>query len=241
MQKSKKSSQTKTEKVRNTFKKRVLTLFSRIKNGKYTQHVPRKLPIYNEKGELAAFLRPLNQKTLSNQKEINLLAKWRKENSFAFPSQFKVTREGTKRWLENQLLRNPTRTLFFIEDTAKKPKLIGHIGLYSFDFRKNTCEIDNVVRGDKNYLKGVMTWALKALIRWTQREIQPNQIFLRVFLDNTPAIAFYRRCGFTHYKQIPLKKIVKPDMVIWEEDPTVKRADKYFLQMKYHLSHAKEA
>lgn len=228
------------QKGKKDFKKRVLTLFSRIKNGKYTQRVPGKLPIYNEKGELAAFLRPINHDTLSEKEEIKLLSSWRRENSFAFPSQFEVTVEGTKRWVENQLLKNPTRILFFIEDTAEKPKLIGHIGLYSFDFRKNTCEIDNVVRGDKNHSKGVMTWALKAFISWAQREIQPNQIFLRVFSDNTHAVTFYKRCGFVDDKLIPLKKMVKPHMVIWEEDPTVKRADKYFLQMKYHLSHAKK-
>lgn len=231
MQKSKKSSQTKAKKVRNTFKKRVLTLFSRIKNGKYTQRAPRKLPVYNEKGELAAFLCPLNQKTLSNQKEINLLFKWRKENSFAFPSQFTVTKEGTKRWVENQLLKNHTRILFFIEDAAEKPKLIGHIGLYSFDFREHSCEIDNVVRGDKNHLKGAMTWALTALIQWTQRELGPKNIFLRVFSDNTHAVTFYKRCGFMCEKLIPLKKMVKPHMVVWEEDESLMKANKYFQKM----------
>lgn len=219
------------QKSKKDFKKRVLDLLSRIKAYENLGI----LPIYDREKVLIAYLRPLNNRTIQNKKEIALLAKWRKENSFAFPSQFEVTVEGTKRWVENQLLKNPTRILFFIEDTAKKPKLIGHIGLYSFDFKENTCEIDNVVRGDKDYLKGVMTWALKTLIKWTENELKPGQIFLRVFSDNTHAVTFYKRCGFASEKLIPLKKVVKPHMVVWEEDDSLEKAQKYFLKMKLHL------
>lgn len=232
MQKSKKGFKTKNSELNRVFQRRVLNLFSQIKSGKKKQYSTYKLPIYNDKGELIAFLRPVNQKTLRNENEIALLAKWRQENSFAFPSQFTVTNEGTKGWLENQLLKNPTRILFFIESAGKRQKLIGHLGLYSFEFDANTCEIDNVIRGEKNYLKGVMTFALKTLLKWTYEKLKSKQIFLRVFSDNERAIIFYRRCGFVNYELIPLRKIMKPNLIFWEEDRTLKAADKYFLKMK---------
>lgn len=210
---------------------KVLKLFSSIKSGNNSDEIPQKLPIFNPQGELIAHLRPITQKTLGNNREIALLARWRKENSFAFPSMFRVTKKGTKTWLGNQLLKNSTRILFFIESEEEKPKLIGHIGLYSFDFQADTCEIDNVVRGEKNYLKGVMTVALKTLLKWTYKELKPKQIYLRVFADNVHAAEFYRKCGFVDFEQIPLKKIVKPSIIIWEEDQTLKTADKYFLKM----------
>lgn len=227
MQKSKKSFETKKKELNNNFQHRVLKLFSLMKGETYYA----KLPIHSQKGELVAFLRPLNIKTILNKKEISTLAKWRKENSFAFPSQFKVTLKGTRDWLENQLINNPTRILFFIESADKESKTIGHLGLYSFDFQAETCEIDNVVRGEKNYLKGIMTLALKSFLKWTYHELRPKQIFLRVFSDNTRAINFYKRCGFVHYEFIPLCKLTKPNITVWEEDRTLKKADKYFLKM----------
>lgn len=209
----------------------VLDLFSRIKVGNNNDNIAQKIPIYNPQKELIAYLKPLTKNTLSNDDEIALLAKWRKENSFAFPSIFRVTKKGTKIWLENQLLKNSTRILFFIESAEIKFKLIGHIGLYSFDFQAGTCEIDNVVRGEKKYMKGIMTFALKTLLKWTYKKLKPKQIYLRVFADNIHAVEFYRKCGFAEYEQIPLKKIVKPNIIIWEEDNSLKKADKYFLKM----------
>ncbi len=231
MSKSKKDFKIKKRDLNKDFQKRVLDIFSQLKIGKHYQPLPYKLPIYNEREELIAILRPLNIKTLQNNMEISLLSKWRKENSFAFPSQFKVTLKGTKIWLEKQFIYNPSRILFFIEDTAKKPKLVGHLGLYSFDFQACTCEVDNVVRGEKNYMKGIMTLALKALLKWTCNELKPKQIFLRVFSDNDRAVNYYKRCGFVNYELIPLRKIAKPNMIIWEEDNTLENADKYFLKM----------
>lgn len=213
------------------FKQRVLNTFARIKQEKFNQNLPRKLPIFDHKEELVAFLRPITKNTSKNRAEIHLLAKWRAENAFAFPSQFKVTFAGTKKWVERQLVQHPSRILFFIESNEAKPRLVGQIGLFLFNFRDNSCEIDNVVRGDKNYLKGVMTWALLALIKWTQVDLQPNKIYLRVFQDNKHAIDFYRRCGFTQHELIPLRKVEKPGAVIWQDDRKLKQADKYFLKM----------
>lgn len=215
------------------FKKRVLHTFLRIKQEQFHEFLPKKVPIYNHEGELVAYLRPITKSTLKNKKEIILLSKWRKDNSLAFPSQFTVTTEGTKKWLENQLIKNPTRILFFVESKDKSSRLVGHMGLYGFNFRDLSCEVDNVIRGNKIYLKGAMTWGLRALIRWTLLELEPRRIFLRVFSDNKHAIEFYKRCGFVQYKLIPLKKIKKEDATIWKEDKKLKKVDKYFLKMVF--------
>ena len=45
-------------------------------------------------------LLPINYAHLEDETLINLLAKWREDNNFAYPSRFKVTFEGTKKWLK---------------------------------------------------------------------------------------------------------------------------------------------
>ncbi len=216
-----------------TFKQSVIRTFDCIKKEQFSVALPNMLPIYNKKGELIAFLRPITASVLNNNQEIKLLAKWRKDNSFAFPSQFKVTSAGTKKWLMNQLISNPTRILFFVETFQPRPKLIGHLGLYSFNFKEKSCEIDNVVRGNKQVLKGVMTWAMYVLIEWTRNTLKPRHLYLRVFLDNSHAIAFYKLCGFKPLQKIPLKKIESPDSTVWHEDTKLRNAEKYFLKMVY--------
>lgn len=143
-----------------------------------------------------------------------------------------MTFGGTKKWTKG-LIENPTRILFFIESKEKKSRLIGHIGLFTFNFRSNSCEIDNVVRGDKENLKGVMSFALKSLINWSAKKLKPKHLYLRVLDDNKRAIDFYRRNGFKDLYKIPLKKHEKPGMVSWEEERGLKKAEKYFLKMTY--------
>ncbi len=215
------------------FKKRVLTIILAIKNEQFNEKLPKIIPVYDGSGEMIGFLRPITNSTIKNSKEIELLAKWRKENEFAFPSQFPVTVEGTKKWTQNQLLLNRSRILFFVESIGKKLKLIGHLGLYSFDFKKKSCEIDNVVRGEKDYHKGLMTYSMNTLIGWTQMLLKPDRIYLRVFSDNNRAVEFYKRCHFKPKEKIPLIQKVESNSVTWEESKKLKKADKYFLKMEY--------
>ncbi len=219
------------------FKKRVLQTLSDIKHEKFSYHLPEKIAIYDNQGKHIGWLSPLTLSDKEDKQIIQLLATWRKENIFAFSGQFIVTFEGTKKWLQKALLHNPTRILFFVE--TLKHERIGHIGLYSFNFRNNSCEIDNVVRGVKDLSKGIMTHALQSLIQWTQCSLQPNHIFLRVFHDNKRAIVFYKRSGFIEYERIPLEKKQYKHEARWEENSKLQQAEKYFIKMKYDPNYKK--
>lgn len=189
--------------------------------------------IENENGELAGFLIPVQSKEiLDSESLIELMAKWREENSFAFPTQFKVTITGTSSWYDNQLINNKERMLFIISTPDKKH--IGHIGISTFNFDKNSCEIDNVVRGVKEGYPGIMTFALKALIEWTKKELPlVEHTLLRVFSDNEKAIKYYEGCGFSKVREIPLVKKVSEGMVKWEPlaEGSNEKIDKYFTEM----------
>src|SRR5258706_8149671 len=75
---------------------------------------------------------------------IRILAQWRDKANVWFPSQFPVTIEGTKKWAQEQLLNKRDRILFFVEIQGGEDNPFAHVGLYRFDFKKRTCEIDNI-------------------------------------------------------------------------------------------------
>lgn len=212
-----------------SFKKRVLRIFFNLKQEKKDPLVFQPIPIYDKK-KFVGYLRVISVSSLKNSDEIKNLARWRRKNNFWFPTQFKVTEEGTKRWVENQLIKIKDRLLFMIE--APDGVSVGHMGLYRFDFSSCSCEIDNVVRGEK-HLPGIMTPALRTLISWSFNILGVKTLYLKTYFDNKRAIALYKRCKFKEFKKIPMKKIKEQNVVHWEEqlDEINKKAERYHLQM----------
>lgn len=171
-----------------------------------------------------------NEAKLMDKELIKNLADWRRASQWFFPSQFKVTIAGTKSWAVNGLLNKEDRILFLVKD--KNDKVVGHMGLYSFDFKKMTCEIDNVIRGLEGQ-PGIMTNALNTLVEWTFANLGISDLYLRVFSDNSKAISLYERCNFNHKNLIPLYRKEEESGTFWEEANNGEKAERYFLKMKY--------
>lgn len=210
------------------FKKYTIALFNKLKK-ELQLNVSPVIPIYYNKN-LVGYLRAVTKSTLSDKKEIKMLALWRQKSEDWFPAQFKVTFEGTKKWVEEQLLNKEDRFLFMIETPTGLP--IGHAGLYRFNFDEKTCEVDNVIRGEK-YIPGIMTHALNVLIKWTKDTLGVKKILLEVFSDNQKAINLYERIGFQEFKRVPLKRVVEKDRISWVEEEKytgkVKRYNVYMI------------
>src|SRR3989344_5674816 len=83
-------------------------------------------------------LRLITKNILASKSEILLLALWREKNQQYFPSQFKVTLPGTKKWINKELIKRKERILFFVEDSSRRRKIIGHMGLNSFNYEKKS-------------------------------------------------------------------------------------------------------
>lgn len=208
------------------FKARVHSLFKKLKDEKKTITPP--IIYIFAANKFIGHMRVVSISGLENKDEIKRLAKWRKQSEIWFPSQFKVTLSGTKKWLKERLLNTDDRILFIIESPSGKP--IGHVGLYRFDFKKKSCEIDNVIRGEEG-IPGIMTYSITELIKWTNKYLKPRTIYLEVFSDNEKAIKLYNRCGFKEVKRIPIKKEIHNSIVTWVEKPGEK-GDKYTVYMK---------
>jgi perosamine synthetase len=135
---------------------------------------------------------------------IATLSRWREHNSFAFPTQFPVTDEGTARWLRTGLLDVEDRILFLVCDRHGHP--VGHLGFADGLAGDRALEIDNVVRGERDCEPGLMSVAMDALLRWAHETLGPREVHLRVFEDNEHAVRFYERLGFRAAGTIALRR-----------------------------------
>ncbi|MBE1274799.1 GNAT family N-acetyltransferase [Enterovibrio baiacu] len=165
---------------------------------------------------------PFSKSDIGNAESINLLSRWRRYSEHAFLKVFEVTESGTETWLKKGVLDNPYRLMFWV--VSHDGEKIGHIGVSSFNFEENSCEVDNVIKSPDYKQRGLFYFVTNALVNWIENEIQPRNIKLRVFSDNVPAISLYRRCGFKPIDIITFKKITMPDYVEWvESDDSVDR------------------
>lgn len=178
-----------------------------------------------------AILRVITETDVCDKSLIKALAEWRKRYERWFPSQFKVTEEGTKKWLKNLVISVPDRILFMVE--THSGEMVGHLGLNRFNFKTMTCEIDNVVRGNDKLLPGIMTKALEKIIEWSFSELKVKTLYLRTFSDNERAVRFYKRAGFNELKKIPLKRVIKDKEISWVEMPKASKSpvNRYYVQM----------
>lgn len=188
------------------------------------------IPLRNNLGTLV----PICQLHADDEELIETLAKWREENAFAYPTQFPVTVDGTRMWLQKKLLEVEDRLLFLI--LSRHGKAIGHLGYANALNDQCEMEIDNVIRGVKEGQKGIMTAAMQTILDWAEEQFGPRRIFLRVVEDNVHAVEFYRKLGFTDETRIPLRRHAEGVRVSF--DPLVEGdnapADKVFLKMAYN-------
>lgn len=191
------------------------------------------LPVYTE-DVLSGYLRPLTfDYKVSMPGIVSELSKWRRENPYAGTGTFEVTDDRTEKWLKTFILENEKRILFIIIDLNNR--YIGHIGLAGFDFVNSSSDIDAVLRGKKDAVKGIMGAALGTIMRWGKEELQLKDFFLDVFNDNIHAINFYINHGFCEESRIALVKKDYGDEVKWETDYAIDpgMAEKCYIRMKY--------
>lgn len=153
------------------------------------------IPIRDKTGSAVGLLRPITadfRESLPGCAAV--LSRWRNENPSLSAEPFTATESGTEHWLDEKVIGRGDRLLFLI--LSNSGAKIGHIGFSSFSYGERACEVDAVLRGDKNASPGLMGLALSSLIGWGKRRLRLHVIRLRVFDENAHAIRFYERNGF---------------------------------------------
>ncbi len=172
---------------------------------------------------------PFVQDDISDANKIAILSKWRLDNIHGFPSIFNITDKGTRKWAQTELINREDRILFFVTDEKGEP--LGHVGLSSFDYANETCEIDNIVRGEKDGPKGIMQQAVNVMLDWSYETLKPKKIHLRTFNDNPRALALYYRLKFKPVELIPLTRTEAPGVIEWKKSNENDIIDRFYIVM----------
>ena len=166
----------------------------------------------------------------NNYSMMERLGRWRKENEKWYLSQFPISPRRTKLWFVYHVTAQPDRLLFII---SKNGKYIGHVGLFRFDFLRDCAEIDNVLRGEKEF-KGIMGISILAVMRWGEQNLDIKEYSLKVLSDNTRAVRLYEKLGFKTVKKIPLYyEDSKTDGKILVEGTSGKKVKEYLVMNFY--------
>lgn len=202
---------------------------------------PQTIRVHDRNGSMIADLCPME----GTQQEIRLLTAWRDRYRDAFPTQFKASKAGTHRWFKEQVIGVPNRILFKIRDL--KGIDIGHMGLAHIGedlcgMGRQSCEIDNVVRGRAEH-PGIMSMALSALCDWVVGTLKIDTIYLRVFSNNVKAKNYYIGCGFLIVRDMPLHRVEEDDMIryIDAEDEYASNIARYFTLMRLRKDKDRQA
>lgn len=215
------------------YEKFVTTVFDRMKCKDLNDPVVC-LPVRNSEKELVAYLRPITKEFRKNDAYLPaLMTKWRIENPTISTGIFVPNEERTAKWLDALVIGRPDRMLFTVQSLKNEP--LGHIGYSNFNFSEGWGELDSVLRGDKNAMPGLMTFATYSLMNWGYSTLKMKQIKLSVFSDNESAIAFYKRMGFAETEKKPLYKVFLNGEEKLEIAPQDYNGpiEKYYLQMTY--------
>ena len=211
-------------------KETVIYKFNQLKSSEINSSV---INVYDSK-RLFCYLKPIQNNFIELDYNLCfLLSKWRIENPTISTGIFQVTEERTKKWLTDLVLNRDDRIIFMIHGLDNVP--IGHIGLSNVDFINNSVELDSVLRGKKNILKGLMSQCVKRLIKFALKELRFSEIKLSVLSDNNQAVNFYKKLNFKIIDKIPLLKIIKDNETKYEivKDISNQKIEKYYLKMRF--------
>lgn len=137
-------------------------------------------------------LKPLANQLANDEEIVNSLAAWRRRFNRFFFTQFEVTSERTKGWLNDVVIKDDTRILFLITDATNR--LNGHVG--ACNISGDRAELDNFIRGERGGDPKLMVLSGLRLIGWLYGVLHIRKISARVFANNIKTLSVYEetRC-----------------------------------------------
>lgn len=192
------------------------------------------LPIYN-KTKIVGYLHPIIFGFEYIMPEIiPLITKWKKENpSISASRMINITEQMTQEWITKFVLLRKDRLLFMIQDINYR--YIGYIGYSSFNFFKKQCQIDAVLRGQKNLLPGIMGMSIKTLLYFGFNKLLLENILISTDPNNLRAYNLFQKIGFKQFDRVPLKLIyINENQSRWIPDITLtENIGQYSAKMKF--------
>ncbi len=153
----------------------------------------------------------------TSDETVSLLYNLRKKYRKMFATDFEMTEDKTRNWINNLILGNPERILFIIYFDGKK---IGCIGNGGYDKKNNSSRLDNMMKDPLYDLPGVMTIVEKVYLKWMFDDLRLSKITGFLFSDNSKMINIHEKCGWITTDIVPIKKNFTEEGIRWEEITT---------------------
>ena len=150
----------------------------------------------------------------TSDETVSLLYNLRKKYRKMFATDFEMTEDKTRNWINNLILGNPERILFIIYFDGKK---IGCIGNGGYDKKNNSSRLDNMMKDPLYDLPGVMTIVEKVYLKWMFDDLRLSKITGFLFSDNSRMIKIHKKCGWINVDVVPIKKNFTGEETRWEE------------------------
>ena len=157
------------------------------------------IPVINARNVKVGRLKPIGTHLANDEEIVNSLADWRRRFKRFFFTQFEVTGERTKRWLNEVVVKDDTRILFLIVDATNR--LTGHVGACSI--REDSAELDNFIRGTRGGDPKLMLLSGLSLIGWLHGVLKIEKIHARVLADNFRTLSVYEAAGCFKRSALP--------------------------------------
>jgi len=165
--------------------------------------------------------------------DVGLLVVWRNEHPRAFFTWFEATEASTRRWIDEVHGPDPHDLMVMLTADGEEPW--GHLGLSVFDATDRSCELGRVMRGGSHGQPGGMRRAIDALLAWASLTLSLERAHLKVFEDNSRAIACYEGCGFEATDRWPIRSSTVGDVTRWIRDDDMANPETFALRMSRTL------
>ncbi|MDT7540751.1 MAG: hypothetical protein QOE33_655 [Acidobacteriota bacterium] len=157
------------------------------------------IPVVNDQNVKIGLLRPIDCRLANDTEIINSLTAWRRRFERFFFTQFEVSDERTKSWLNNVVIKDDTRILFLVLDATGKGT--GNLGACSIT--SDSAELDNFIRGERGGDPKLMLLSGLSLIGWIYRVLNIRKISARVLANNLRTLSVYEAADCFEWSRRP--------------------------------------
>ncbi len=109
---------------------------------------------------------------------------------FIYQGEFTV--QGQKEWIDRYVKKGLVKQFMIVK--SEDQDVIGSVYLRDIDYNFKKAEFG--IFFGKEYGKGYGTKAARMMLKYAFEELGLHRVYLRVFADNTRALASYKKVGF---------------------------------------------
>ena len=163
----------------------------------------------------------------TSDETIDLLYNLRKMYRDMFATDFKMTKEKTKKWIKELILESEDRILFIISINKRKIGCIGHGG---YNEKENSSQLDNMMKDPSCKISGVMTIVEKIYLKWMFDFFELSKITGYLFSDNEKMMNIHRECGWKLLDKVPIMRKIENECSVWEicKESGNEKIERYF-------------